>query len=62
MEAQLVALRSEFEAEESASLKVIEIDKSSNQVFTQQKAKMSMSRKGDVDRKTTGINKNRRIH
>lgn len=48
MEAQIVVLRSEFEAEKSEALKVIGIKKASNERFTQDKAKMAKSRKGDV--------------
>jgi circadian clock protein KaiC len=51
MEAQIVMLRSEFEAEESESLKVIGIEKASNERFTQAKAKMAKSRKADVSMK-----------
>ena len=54
MEAQIVVLRSEFEAEESEALKVIGIEKARNERFTQDKAKMAKSRKGDVYIKTTG--------
>ena len=48
MEAQIVLLQSEFEAEESEALKVIGIEKARNERFTQDKAKMAKSRKGDV--------------
>jgi circadian clock protein KaiC len=48
MEAQIVVLRSEFEAEESEALKVIGIEKARKERFTQDKAKMAKSRKGDV--------------
>jgi circadian clock protein KaiC len=48
MEAQIVVLRSEFEAEKSEALKVIGIKKARNERFTQDKAKMAKSRKGDV--------------
>lgn len=48
MEAQIVVLRSEFEAEKSEVLKVIGIEKARNERFTQDKAKMAKSRKGDV--------------
>jgi circadian clock protein KaiC len=51
MEAQIVLLRSEFEAEESEALKVIGIEKARNDRFTQDQAKMSKSRKGDVNTK-----------
>ncbi len=48
MEAQIVVLRSEFEAEESEALKVIGIEKARNERFTQDKVKMGKSRRGDV--------------
>lgn len=57
MEAQIVVLRSEFEAEQSESLKVIGIEKARNERFTQDKVKMGKSRRGDVYIKTTGTNK-----
>ncbi|MGA9121485.1 MAG: circadian clock protein KaiC, partial [Bacteroidota bacterium] len=53
MEAQIVLLRSEFEAEESDALKVIGIDTARNERFTQDKARMAKSRKGDVNTKAT---------
>jgi circadian clock protein KaiC len=57
MEAQIVVLRSEFEAEEAESLKVIGIEKARNERFTQDKVKMAKSRRGDVYIKTTGKSK-----
>ena len=48
MEAQVVLLHSEFEAEESEALKVIGIEKARNDRFASDKAKMAKSRKGDV--------------
>jgi circadian clock protein KaiC len=51
MEAQIVVLRSEFEAEESEALKVIGIEKARNERFTQDKVKMGKSRRGDVYKK-----------
>ena len=57
MEAQILLLRSEFEAEESEALKVIGIEKARNDRFTQDKVKMAKSRKGDVSIKIAGINK-----
>jgi circadian clock protein KaiC len=57
MEAQVVVLRSEFEAEESEALKVIGIEKARNDRFTQDKVKMGKSRRGDVSVKTTGANR-----
>jgi circadian clock protein KaiC len=57
MDAQIVLLQSEFEAEESEALKVISIEKARNERFAQDKAKMAKSRKGDVYMKTVGTNK-----
>ena len=51
MEAQIVLLRSEFEAEESEALKAIGIEKARNERLRQDKAKMAKSRKGDVSMK-----------
>lgn len=59
MEAQIVMLRSEFEAEESEALKVIGIEKVRDEHFTQDKARMAKSRKADVHLKTTGTRKNK---
>jgi circadian clock protein KaiC len=49
MEAQIVMLRSGFEAEASESLKMIGIDKARNERFNRDKAIMAKSRKGDAD-------------
>jgi circadian clock protein KaiC len=57
MEAQVVVLRSEFEAEQSEAIKVIGIEKARNERFTQDKVKMAASRKGDVHIRTTGTKK-----
>ncbi|MGA2624846.1 MAG: circadian clock protein KaiC [Bacteroidota bacterium] len=57
LEAQIVLLRSEFEAEESETAKVIGFAKARNEHFTQNKARMAKSRKGDISLKTTGTNK-----
>jgi circadian clock protein KaiC len=57
MEAQVVVLRSEFQAEESEALKVIGIEKARNERFTQDKIKMGKSRRGDVSIKISGKNK-----
>jgi circadian clock protein KaiC len=57
MEAQIVVLRSEFEAEESDALKVIGIEKARNERFTQDKVKMGKSRRGDVYIKPIGTKK-----
>ena len=54
MEAQIVLLQSEFEAEESEALKVIGIEKARNERFAQDKSKMAKSRKGDVYMKSAG--------
>ncbi len=59
MEAQIVLLQSEFEAEESEALKVIGIEKARNERFIQDKAKMAKSRKGDIYIKTVGTKKNK---
>jgi circadian clock protein KaiC len=59
MEAQIVLLRSEFEAEESEALKVIGIEKARDDRFSQDKAKMSKSRKGDVSLKKPATIKSR---
>jgi circadian clock protein KaiC len=59
MEAQVVALRSGFEADESEVLKIIEIEKARNERFIQDKAKMAKSRKSDASIKTTGTKKNK---
>jgi hypothetical protein len=48
MEAQIVVLRSEFEAEESEALKVIGIEKTRNERFIEDKVKMAKSRRSDV--------------
>ena len=47
MEAQIIVLRSEFEAEESEALKAIEIEKARNEHFIQDRARMGRSRKSD---------------
>jgi len=52
MEAQIVLLRSEFEADEMEALKAIGIDKERNEHFRHAKEKMAASRKGDVAEKT----------
>ena len=54
MEAQIVVLRSEFEAEKSEALKIIGIETDRNKRFLQDKIKMSMSRKGDVSANVSG--------
>jgi circadian clock protein KaiC len=57
MEAQVVVLRSEFEAEESETLKLIGIEKARNEQFTRDKVKMAESRKGDVHIRTRDTKK-----
>jgi len=54
MEAQVVLLRSEFEAEESEALKVIGIDKVRQERFAQDQAKMVQSRRGEATVRRTG--------
>ncbi len=62
MEAQIVVLRSEFQAEEAEALKVIGIEKARNERFIQDKVKMGKSRRGDVSIKTTGAKKDKKIN
>ena len=57
MEAQIVAMRSGFEAEELEALKVIGIEKARNERFIQDKVRMGKSRRSDVDAKPTGTSK-----
>lgn len=57
MEAQIVVLRSEFEAEESESLKIINIEKARNESYKQVEAEMAKSRRGDVPLKKTVLKK-----
>ncbi|MCX6144777.1 MAG: hypothetical protein NTZ35_16345, partial [Ignavibacteriales bacterium] len=59
MEAQIVVLRSEFEAEESEALKVIGIEKARNERFTQDKVRMAKSRRGDVYKKQPAQTRNK---
>jgi circadian clock protein KaiC len=59
MEAQIAMLRSEFEAEESETLKVIGIEKAGDERFTRDRARMAKSRKGDVSVKTHRTNKSK---
>lgn len=59
MEAQIIVLRSEFQAEEAEALKVITIEKALNERFVQDKVKMGKSRRGDVSIKITGTKKNK---
>lgn len=48
MEAQVIVLRSEFEAEQSEALKIIGIEKARNETFSRDKLKMAKSRRGDA--------------
>ena len=48
MEAQIAELQAEFEAEESESLKIINMEKARAERFTHDKSKMAKSRKADV--------------
>lgn len=57
MEAQVVVLRSEFEAEEAEALKVIRIEKARDARFTLDKATMAKSRKGDIKSQTVDESK-----
>ncbi|RPI05467.1 MAG: circadian clock protein KaiC [Ignavibacteriae bacterium] len=59
MEAQILLLRSEFDAEESEALKVIRIEKARNEQIIQNKKKMAKSRKGDVGQKMHSSNKSK---
>ncbi len=47
-EAQIVVLRSEFKAEESETLKIIEMEKAKTKRFTEDQKKMGESRKADT--------------
>ncbi len=59
MEAQILLLRSEFEAEESEALKTIGIEKARIHRFTQDRTKMAKSRKGDATPRTALGNKDK---
>jgi circadian clock protein KaiC len=48
MEAQIAMLRSEYEAEESETIKVIGIEKARSEQFVHDKARMTKSRRGDA--------------
>lgn len=60
MEAQIVVLRSEFEAEEAEALKAIGIEKTREDRFIRDKVTMAISRSGDHDKKTTDRKTGRR--
>ncbi|MDP2957676.1 MAG: circadian clock protein KaiC [Longimicrobiales bacterium] len=57
MEAQIVVLRSEFEAEKSEVVKNIGIEEARIERFTKDKARMAKSRRGDVSMKATSTGK-----
>lgn len=57
MEAQILVLRAEFEAEESESLKIIGIEKARNESFKKVKVEMAKSRRGDAPLKKAVIKK-----
>jgi circadian clock protein KaiC len=57
MEAQIIMLRSEFEAEEAEALKFIAIERARHERFTQDEVSMARSRKGDGKPKPTGAGK-----
>jgi circadian clock protein KaiC len=57
MEAQMILLRSDYEAEEMEALRVIGIDKERNEGFRQGKSRMAKSRRSDVTAKTRVTNK-----
>jgi circadian clock protein KaiC len=59
MEAQILLLRSEFDAEESEALKTIGIEKARIDRITQDRSKMAKSRKGDVHPRTVNGNKDK---
>jgi circadian clock protein KaiC len=61
MEAQIVVLRSEFQAEEAEANKVITIEKARNERFTQDKVRMAKNRIGDISVKASGSNRKERI-
>ena len=57
LEAQIVVLRSEFEAEESEALKVIGVERARDERLILDKIQMGKSRRGDVYMKTTSRKK-----
>ncbi len=61
MEAQVIVLRSEFEAEQSEALKIIGIEKARNERFSKDKVIMAKSRRGDVPIKLSNIKKQTKI-
>ena len=61
MEAQVIVLRSEFEAEQSEALKIIGIEKARNETFSRDKLKMAKSRRGDAPVKIAAAKKQNKI-
>jgi circadian clock protein KaiC len=61
MEAQIIVLRSEFEAEESESLKIINIEKARNESFKKVKVEMAKSRRGDAPLKKSMMKKSKKL-
>jgi len=61
MEAQIVVLRSEFEAEESESLKIINIEKARNESFKMVKQEMAKSRRSDAPVKKITMKQNKKL-
>lgn len=61
MEAQVIVLRSEFEAEQSEALKIIGIEKARNETFSRDKLKMAKSRRGDAPIKLAAEKTNKKI-
>jgi circadian clock protein KaiC len=57
LEAQIVVLRSEFEAERAEALKAIGVEKARDERFLKNQEKMAKSRKGDVRIKTRAAKK-----
>lgn len=61
LEAQIVLLKTEFDAEQSEALKVIGIEKARIERFTQDKEKMAKSRKGDNDNKVVTAGREKKV-
>jgi circadian clock protein KaiC len=62
MEAQVVVLRSEFEAEQSESAQLIGIERARLEQFAKDREKMAKSREGDVLSKRRAMKKRPRKH
>jgi hypothetical protein len=56
-EAQIAVLQSEFKAEESETLKIIQMEKEKTERFAQDQKKMANSRKADAPVNKTGKTK-----